>query len=88
MKIELVYVQVDCEFIQHLQVQANSTIEDVVRCSDLLKQCPYLSLSSLDVGIYSTAASLQTIVKDGDRVEVYRDLQMNPMEARRLRAQV
>lgn len=88
MKIELVYVQPDLEFIQQLEVPADSTIEHVIKCSDLLKRCSYLSLSSLDVGIFSTRANLQTLVKDGDRVEVYRDLQMDPMQARRLRAQV
>ena len=88
MKVELVYVQADCEFIQQLQVPADSTIEDVVIGSDLLQCCPYLTLSSLDVGIYNTAADLQTVVKEGDRVEVYRDLLMDPMQARRLRAKV
>lgn len=44
-----------------------------------------LSSSSVRVGIWGRVQDLQTPLRDQDRVEVYRDLQCDPKEARRLR---
>jgi putative ubiquitin-RnfH superfamily antitoxin RatB of RatAB toxin-antitoxin module len=38
------------------------------------------------VGIFGEPASLETRLRDGDRVEVYRPLKIDPKEARRRRA--
>jgi hypothetical protein len=40
------------------------------------------------VGIFGEAASLDTRLRDGDRVEVYRALEIDPKEARRRRARL
>jgi putative ubiquitin-RnfH superfamily antitoxin RatB of RatAB toxin-antitoxin module len=40
------------------------------------------------VGIWNRNAKLDTVVRDGDRVEMYRPLVVDPKEARRIRAQV
>ena len=38
------------------------------------------------VGIFGEPATLETRLRDGDRVEVYRPLKIDPKEARRKRA--
>lgn len=38
------------------------------------------------VGVFGEAAALETRLADGDRVEVYRPLKIDPKEARRRRA--
>jgi putative ubiquitin-RnfH superfamily antitoxin RatB of RatAB toxin-antitoxin module len=43
-------------------------------------------LEALAVGIFSTPCALDRIVKNGDRIEIYRPLQNDPKEARRQRA--
>ena len=88
MKVELVYIESGNEFIQQCEVEGNSTVEQVILSSDLLKRCPHLSLPSMNVGIFSVPVDLHVRVNEGDRIEVYRDLLMDPMQARRLRAQV
>ena len=40
----------------------------------------------LDVGIWGRRCSLDQLVAEGDRVEIYRPLTIDPMEARRTRA--
>ena len=88
MKIELVYIQPQQEFIQELEIEAGSSVEQVIQQSDLFGQHPHLCLDTIDAGIFSTPVDLHTIVNEGDRIEVYRDLLMDPMQARRLRARV
>ena len=44
-----------------------------------------LNLASLRAGIWGRVQDLQTPLRDRDRVEVYRELQCDPKEARRLR---
>ncbi len=40
----------------------------------------------IGVGVFGARVSLNTQLVDGDRVEIYRPLQFDPMEARRRRA--
>jgi putative ubiquitin-RnfH superfamily antitoxin RatB of RatAB toxin-antitoxin module len=40
------------------------------------------------VGIFGEPAALETRLRDGDRVEVYRPLKIDPKEARRRRAKL
>jgi putative ubiquitin-RnfH superfamily antitoxin RatB of RatAB toxin-antitoxin module len=69
-----------------LSLPARSSVRTAVQRSGLLQQHPELSLSALDVGIYGSQVTLATPLRDGDRVEIYRPLMMDPKEARRRRA--
>ncbi len=42
--------------------------------------------NSIHIGIFGNKCSLNTILKPGDRIEIYRPLLLSPNEARRLRA--
>ena len=46
-----------------------------------------ISLSTNQVGVFGEVVSLDQIVAAGDRIEIYRPLKMDPMQARRLRAE-
>ena len=67
-----------------VQFMAGMTVGDVLEQSDVLKNHP--ELCGLAVGIFSRAVSLDTEVKRGDRIEIYRPLTLDPMEIRRQRA--
>lgn len=67
-----------------IQFMAGMTVRDVLDKSAVLKNNP--ELSGMPVGIFSRAVSLDTKVKPGDRIEIYRPLQLDPMETRRQRA--
>jgi hypothetical protein len=64
-----------------------ASIGDAIARSGLLELVPELKRRSLDVGVYGRPAAIDAPVHDGDRVEVYRPLTIDPKEARRLRAQ-
>jgi len=69
-----------------LELPAPATALDAVRASGLLERHPELGLGEPLIGIWGRACAPETVLADGDRVEVYRPLTMDPNEARRLRA--
>lgn len=62
------------------------TIQQAIQRSSIMDQFPELSLQSLVVGIWGKTQSLETLLNEGDRVEIYRPLAISPIEARSQRA--
>jgi hypothetical protein len=71
-----------------LRVPAGTTVRSVIERSRLLERHPEIDLTQNRVGIYARFVSLEALVKDGDRVEVYRPLPADPKELRRQRTRV
>lgn len=69
-----------------LTVAAGATVEQVLHSSGLLQRHPGLALDPAMLGIWGRRAPLDQPVRDGDRIELYRPLTIDPMQARRLRA--
>ena len=88
MKVELVYIDTDEEFIMSLDMAAAATVADAVEQSQVLDKFPSLKAVDYQLGIYSQEVSAETRLQAGDRVEVYRPLVLDPMEVRRQRAKV
>lgn len=68
----------------NLAVAEGVTVADALRSSGLLERHG-LDIRQLSVGVWGRRQPLGHVVRDGDRVEVYRPLQCDPKEARRLR---
>lgn len=64
-----------------LGLQAGATVKDALLASSLADPQP----AHLSVGIWGRRASLGMRLRDGDRVEIYRALTVDPKEARRVR---
>ena len=88
MKVTLVYAGVAAQHVLSVELVDGATVAQVIVGSGLLGLAPELQLESMRVGIWNRNAKLETVVRDGDRVEVYRPLVVDPKEARRIRAQV
>jgi uncharacterized protein len=56
--------------------------------SGLLELEPTLREAELRAGVWNHRAALDAMVRDGERIEVYRPLTLDPKEARRIRADV
>lgn len=63
------------------------TVRDAILQSKLLNEITSLQLAEISVGIWGRKVCLDDEVKAGDRIEIYRDLKIDPKEARRLRYQ-
>jgi len=68
-----------------LEVPDNSTIEETINLSGVLKLYPEINLTSQKVGIFGKIAALDTPVQDGDRVEIYRQITADPQTVQRRR---
>jgi len=68
------------------RVPAGSTIATVIQTCGILNAAPELAGQRLDVGVFGRCCGPGQIVREGDRIEIYRPLQVDPKQARRLRA--
>jgi putative ubiquitin-RnfH superfamily antitoxin RatB of RatAB toxin-antitoxin module len=84
--VEVAYATPHQQKILSVQVEENSTIEEVIECSGLLKLFPQINLTEQKVGVFSKQKKLTDRVKEGDRVEIYRPLLIDPKEARKRKA--
>ena len=61
-----------------LEVPDGSTVREAIEHSGLMAQFPELDLDQQHVGIYGKLTKLTAKVKDGDRVEIYREITADP----------
>lgn len=61
------------------------TVGDAVACSGLLERHALGSAAAQAVGVWGRRQPLDHLLRPDDRVEIYRGLQVDPKEARRLR---
>jgi putative ubiquitin-RnfH superfamily antitoxin RatB of RatAB toxin-antitoxin module len=84
--VEIVYGESEINvFRQMVNVPAKSTIEMVLAQSDLNLHLPHLDWRSMPVGIFSKKKTLQDVVHDGDRIELYLPLQADAKQLRKAR---
>jgi uncharacterized protein len=72
---------------RELLVDSGATVADALRASELQARHPALDLAAASIGIWGTPCRREDVLRDRDRVEVYRALQVDPKEARRRRQQ-
>ncbi len=84
--VEVAYAAAQAQIVRQLSVEPGASIEQVIRRSGILEEFPEIDLALNRVGIFATPARLSDRVSDGDRIEIYRPLIVDPKEARRRRA--
>lgn len=68
-----------------LDLPAGSTVAQALDASPLRAQWPALDPAAQGVGVWGRKAALSQVLRDRDRVEVYRPLVVDPKVARRER---
>lgn len=68
-----------------LVLPAGATVEAALARSGLLQRHPAIDLSAPRIGVWGKLRALDHVLRDLDRVEIYRPLLVDPKEARRLR---
>lgn len=68
-----------------LRLPAGATLRQAVAASGLVEACPGLDLVQATAGIWGRKAQWDDVLRDRDRVEVYRGLKVDPKVARRER---
>lgn len=87
LSIEVTYGLPARQSLLSVFVKPDTTVEQAIRQSGILKIYPDIDLAVNKVGIWNRSCKLQDSLKDGDRIEIYRPLIADPKEIRKLRAQ-
>lgn len=84
--VQVCYVLPDHSYIADLWMPAGATLAQAVRESGVMQRYPAIDLATQKLGIFGKVKSADEVLRDGDRVEIYRPLQADPKESRRRRA--
>jgi putative ubiquitin-RnfH superfamily antitoxin RatB of RatAB toxin-antitoxin module len=83
MKVGIAYALPERQVWFDIELPEGATVQDAVERSGILKQFPEINLETQKVGIYSKLCKLDTVLADGDRVEIYRPIICDPKTVRR-----
>lgn len=86
MRVEVAYATPKDQVIISIDVNSPCTVKEAIEKSGILKQFPDIDLQKNTVGIFSKKVSLSHLLRNKDRVEIYRPLLIDPKQARLLRA--
>jgi uncharacterized protein len=88
-KVAVAYSPVPREVdLTELDLPAGSTVADALAASGLLDRHAALAAAPVRTGVWGRVCDQHTSLREGDRVEVYRALRVDPKEARRRRGQL
>jgi putative ubiquitin-RnfH superfamily antitoxin RatB of RatAB toxin-antitoxin module len=80
------YAVADNQKVLSVELPENSTVSQAIQSSGILQMFNEIDLEKVEFGIYGKIVGLDQILEDQDRVEIYRPLATDPMQARRKRA--
>lgn len=85
--VEVVYAQPDEQILLKQSVPAGTTVAEAIHASGVLVRYPEIDLAHNKLGIFGKLAKADTVLRDKDRIEIYRPLIADPKEVRRKRAE-
>ncbi|MDX2426235.1 MAG: RnfH family protein [Cycloclasticus sp.] len=86
-KVEVAYATPKKQLILSVPFQTGLTVERAIEASGILQRFSEINLGTNAVGVFSKPCKLDTELRAGDRVEIYRPLIADPKEVRRQRAE-
>ena len=86
MRVELAYADPVREILLGVEVRPGSTVLECVERSGLFRLMPDLRDAEVGFAVFGRRVEPAAPVSKGDRIEVLRPLEIDPKEARRLRA--
>ncbi len=67
----------------NVDVQKGATIREVIEISGILEQFPEINLENQEVGIFGKVVQLEALPREGDRIEIYRPITVDPSTVKR-----
>ena len=80
------YATANQQEIIPLELPAQTNILQAIQQSGVLDQYTEIDLAKNTIGVFGKLVNLDQVLQDKDRIEIYRPLRINPMDARRSRA--
>jgi putative ubiquitin-RnfH superfamily antitoxin RatB of RatAB toxin-antitoxin module len=86
LRVEVVFALHDRQKLVALQLEPGATVAQAIEASAIANAFPECDVAACEVGIWGHVVERGRRLRDGDRVEIYRPLQVDPQTARRQRA--
>lgn len=84
-KHEVIFIPANKPLFQvEVEVDAGATVLDALELSGVYHTYP--ETKDFSIGIFSKTVNLNTVLRPGDRIEIYRELTIDPKEKRKMRA--
>lgn len=87
-KVTVVYALPEIQYINEVKINANATVKDAILASNLFKKIKKIQFYKNNIGIYNKLVHLNSSIKNGDRIEIYRKLIIDPKDRRRKRSNI
>jgi putative ubiquitin-RnfH superfamily antitoxin RatB of RatAB toxin-antitoxin module len=84
--VEVACALPDRQRVYRVEVGKGATVMQAIEASGVRWDEPGLVVDPQRLGVFARKAGPDTVLRDGDRVEIYRPLTLDPKEARRRRA--
>ena len=88
LSIEVVFATPELQELLPIKLPAGSTVADAIAASKIADLFPADDIGSLAVGIWGKPCARSRVLSDGDRIEIYRNLPLDPRDARRRLAEL
>ena len=85
--IEAVYALPDEQTLFRQSVPEGATAAEAIKLCGILEKYPEIDLAANKLGIFGKLVKADTVLRDKDRIEIYRSLIADPKEVRRKRAE-
>ena len=85
-RVQVCFARPDVQVLRDVSVPVGSSVQEAIHRSGVLRDVAEIDLTVCRVGIYGKLKTLDTALRDRDRIEIYRPLIADPKESRRKRA--
>jgi putative ubiquitin-RnfH superfamily antitoxin RatB of RatAB toxin-antitoxin module len=83
MKVGVAYATPEKQLWLNVDVPEGACVKDAIEKSGIMKQFPEIDLANQKVGIFGKASTLEAVLGEGDRVEIYRPMTADPKTVKR-----
>ena len=81
--IEVVFALPQQQVLVDVALDEGATLADAIEASGMAARFPEEQIDDLPTGVWGRPAARDQVLRDGDRVEIYRPLEIEPREAHR-----
>lgn len=84
--IDVCYALPEKQLLIKVKLPEGSTLQQALEASGVLVKHPEIDLKKNKFGVFAKLSKVDTVLRDRDRVEIYRPLIADPKEVRKQRA--
>jgi uncharacterized protein len=84
--VEIAYALPEQQVIIPIRMAEGTTAEEAIKASGIINKFPEIDLGVNKIGVFGKLSKLDAVLRNLDRVEIYRPLIADPKEVRRQRA--